>query len=1163
MLALLGAAWSFQSTPDNRTARILHLNNRGSALLDQYKFKEAAEEFRRALELDDSLVAAHVNLGIAYFYDQKYEEAQASLKRALELDPDQIRAHYVMGLIYRSLDETEPAIQSFEAVAAQDPRDTSTNYYLGTLYMRNRDYVRGADYLRRVIEEEPYNASAHYNLAMAYNRSGRTQEGRRELDEFKRLQQLFGSTTVGLQYLEQGQYALAIDRLTEADLPGARRIDSRPVRVTFTEVARAAGLDFTHSGQEEARSEVSSLMELEQSVVPFMGSSLSFADFDGDGLVDLYLADAGPGARGALFRNRGDGTFEDVTAASGIDYRGSTLHAVWGDYDGDALPDLYLVNYGPNVLYRNAGQGRFEDVTSSTGTGDPAWGIGGGFVDYDHDGDLDLYIVNFARAGVDFQQPRRFPEDFSGAPNVLYRNNGDGTFTDVTEKSNLSGGERRSVAFLSSDLDNTRDVDFYLVHSDAPNQLFNNLRDGSFQPVEAPQIGGQAGSSAVAAADFDRDGLVDLVVTSIDSGRLELLRNRGYSRFEAVSDFPQLGARRVLNAQPIDFDNDGDEDLLILAGSYLPGDPMGGSEQNLFLLENRDGRFVDVSSETGLSAVKGLPVRGLSIADFDNDGDLDFAVSVNGASPLLFRNDGGNQNHWISVRPIGTNSNPSGLGVKVEVKAGQHWQRRENFGAQGFLSQHSNVLHFGLGPYERVDIVRILWPNGILQSEIDAPADQRMDIQELDRKGTSCPILYTWNGSTYKFQTDFLGGSAYGNLLAPGIYGYPDTDEYIKLNRNDVALRDGRVEITMNNQLEEVILFDQVELVVVDHPEDYEIYPDEKLLPGPPYQDFRIFTAQDARPPLNAVDGSGRSMLDRISEIDRIYAEIGEPLPFKGYSETHELVLDLGPVSDDYAVLLLHAWIDYADSTSNLAASQAGVELVPPYLQVEDEDGNWVTVLERMGFPAGLPKTMTVDLSGRFLSPSRKVRIVTNMCIYWDQILVASGSPRDDFRVHRLPAASADLRYRGYPVFESPDGRMPKIYDYDRDMASEWKVHVGAYTRFGDVLPLLTDRDDRFVITRSGDEIRISFDVSSLPEPPSGWVRDYVVFADGFGKDMDPNSAAPHFLGPLPFHSMSSFPYPDSENYPDDPKYLEYLKEWNTRIYDQAVPDIRTIRAED
>jgi hypothetical protein len=723
----------------------------------------------------------------------------------------------------------------------------------------------------------------------------------------------------------------------------------------------------------------------------------------------------------------------------------------------------------------------------------------------------------------------------------------------------VTGGKLQTTSLVASDLDNSRDIDLYLSNYGADNVLLKNLRDGSFGVTRGSGAEKVNSGLGVGAGDYDRDGYVDLAAPALDSNGSALLRNLGNDRYqEARAETPAGLIRETAahNMQFFDFDNDGDLDLLAVgAGLFDQGTGSAGS-RNLHLYENRGDQYVDVSRRTCLDKLVGRAVRGTSIADFDNDGDLDFVLNVNGGKALFYRNEGGNQNNWISLRLEGTNSNSGAVGVKAEVQSGRLWQKLESYAGHGFLTQNSPRLHFGLGQRTSVDVVRLLWPNGVLQSEIDRQANQIIELSELDRKGTSCPLLYVWDGTSYRFQTDFLGGSAYGNLVAPGTYNYPDTDEYVKLNRDDLSLKDGELAITMNNQLEEVMLFDKVELIAIDHPKSYEVFPDEKLLPGPPYQGFRLFTAGQPKPPQSAQDGAGNSVLDAISLIDRRYPEIPDTLPFKGYADLHEITLDLGEVSGENLLLLMHAWIDYADSTSNLGASQAGIILVPPYLQVQNQAGDWITVMERMGFPAGLPKTMTVDLSGKFLSDSRLVRIVTNMKIYWDQILVESGEQRTDFRLRRLPPTSAQLRYGGYPSFVSLDGREPKVYLYDQPSTAEWKVHVGAYTRFGEVLPLLKEQDDLFVITRSGDEMEILFDVRHLEGLPQGWTRDYLIYVDGFGKDMDPNSGTPNFLGPLPFHGMTRFPYAENERYPDSKLHQEYLREWNTRHYYRPFPEL-------
>ena len=610
-------------------------------------------------------------------------------------------------------------------------------------------------------------------------------------------------------------------------------------------------------------------------------------------------------------------------------------------------------------------------------------------------------------------------------------------------------------------------------------------------------------------------------------------------------------------SQFVDFDNDGDLDLFHLRGQLVAGQV---EKRGPELWENQgNGKFVDATSKTGLDQFAGKPYRSATFGDYDNDGDTDILMTVNGGKPVLLRNDGGNQNNWIKVRLQGTNSNKSGIGTKVEVKSGALWQKVEVNGGSGYLSQSPPEVIFGLGQLKSVDALRLLWPGGVLQAEINLPVNQTKLVQELDRKGTSCPLLYTWNGKKYEFVTDFLGGCAIGYLLAPGKYNTPDTDEYVRVTDAQLKLRDGRYSLRMNNQLEEVLFIDQTELVAVDHPVGVELFPNERLMPGPPFPRFKLFAAQNARPPRKAWDHQGRDVLPLLTAVDRNTPQNFKLLPYKGYAEEHSLTLDLGDVaSAPQLQLLMTAWIDYADSTANFKASQTGAKLVPPYLQAKDKRGQWETVIPSMGFPAGLPKTMVVDLTGKLPVGSSEVRIVTSMRIYWDQILVNTFPGVADQKLHRLSPMSADLRYAGFPREYSPDGKRPLIYDYDWiDPVAPWKSHAGDYTRFGTVTPLLDARDDQYVIMRNGDEIQIDFAATSLPPLPTGWKRTFFFYADGFGKDMDLHSAASDTVTPLPFHGMSKYPYPATEKYPDTAVHRRYQLEYNTRRVPEVLSELR------
>jgi hypothetical protein len=319
---------------------------------------------------------------------------------------------------------------------------------------------------------------------------------------------------------------------------------------------------------------------------------------------------------------------------------------------------------------------------------------------------------------------------------------------------------------------------------------------------------------------------------------------------------------------------------------------------------------------------------------------------------------------------------------------------------------------------------------------------------------------------------------------------------------------------------------------------------------------FRLFAATDSRPPARAWDDHGHDVRARLERMDRAYPDDFRKLPLRGYAEEHGLILDLGAQTDD-ALLLLTGWTDYAFSSDNVAARQAGLALQPPSLQVKDAAGQWQTVIEEVGIPVGRPQTLVADLRGKWRGPSREVRIVTNMRIYWDRIQVAREVAVAGLTTTTMEPSTATLRWRGFSAERTPDGREPSGYEYKVVSAhSPWKVFPGRYTREGDVRELLTATDDMFVVSRPGDEIAVSFEAAALPPLPKGWTRTWLVYSDGYSKEMDVNSASPDAVEPLPFHAMSQYPYEAPEAYPLTPERQAYLDTYNTRVVARPLPPL-------
>ena len=1086
-----------QNNPPKTTSRedAYRANNIGVALLEQYKHKEAADAFRRALQLEPNLIIARINLGIALFNVPDLPAAQRELQSVATALPNTQQPHYVLGLLAKAQNKPAEAIASFQKVLAIDPQDVGANVNLGQLYAQQRKYAEAVVVLRTAIAAEPYNMTALYNLGTALIRSGQKEEGQKIIQQFQTLRERGSGTTLGTNYLEQGRYAEAISS-TGYD---KELVDFNTPQVKFTDVTSTA---------------------LTSGWVPDPASAQNGAvvlfDFDLDGDLDLFEVS---GLRQRLARNDGTGKFIDFTL---VDFTqdsrtlmkaniAAVSSAIAGDYDNDGRPDLFIVHEGLATLYHNDGNGRFSDVTEAAKIPKRPAGTGAtAFVDYDHDGDLDIFI--------------------SGQPHLLLRNNGDRTFTDQTAEAKVAD-KVTARAVVPTDFDNRRDVDL-LVASPEKVSLWRNMRDGTF----AAEAGVEKFKNAtcVAAGDINKDGFTDFFF-----GNIGIAMNFGSGHFQITAfGIDQVAANAC---QFIDHDNDGLLDLVTSANDGI----------HVFRL--LPGQTSDI--EQPLPKTRSTV---LASGDIDNDGDTDLIFGVPGGGLKVARNDGGNLNHSLRVGLTGRVSNRTGIGAKIEMRSGSLAQKLETYSA--YPAPAPADVIFGLGKRPGVDAIRVLWPAGIVQAETEIAGPKlaktafTVSLTELDRKPSSCPYLYVWNGERFVFLTDFLGGGEMGHLDAPGIYNTPDPDEYVRIDGNLLKPRNGRYELRITNELEEALFLDHLQLIAVAHPREVEVYPNEGLTVPPPR--FKLFTTRNAQPPLSAVDEHGHDVLPRIGQLDRQYPDDFKLHQIRGYADDHTLTLQLDR-DTRRTLLLMTGWTDYAWSSDNLAASQSGKSLTLPALQVKDKRGQWRTVIENIGIPVGRPQTMVVDLTGKFLSDSREVRIVTNMRIYWDQILVDTSAGNFPTQLTRLSPTIADLRWRGFSLEHSPDTRQPMTYDYRNvSFTSPWKVMTGRYTREGDVRELLNSIDDMFAISRPGDEFILSFDATKLPALPEGWTRTFLLYADGFSKEMDINSASPDQVGPLPFHAMSKYPYTWPERYPLTPARRRYLETYNTRVVTSPVTSI-------
>jgi Tfp pilus assembly protein PilF len=1076
------------------------LNTLGVAHMNQGKNAEAQEQFEKALAADPNFAQAKMNLGISLLAQQKLEPARAALEDAAKKLPDDPYAWYNLGLVYKDSADTEKAIAAFQHVEKIAPDEPDAFYFEGFLLSQLQKYDEGIAAFKKALELAPYHASAQFGLARAYQRKGDTEAARDGMKHFQKITSEHLGTPFGAGYGDQGKFSLA---------------------------------EFVHGTESNAPAEIA-VHYTAKPLTEATGASngVCLFDYDGDGKPDLFIVAAESGTS-RLLRNLGGGKFEDATERAGLTGVGAGFGCAAGDFDNDGVTDLAVCETDGVRLFHNAG-GKFVDVTQKVGITREKGCVGASFVDYDHDGDLDLYVTMTPAAG---------------RKNKLWRNNGNSTFTDVSEESGL-GVDATGADVAVTDFNNDRAIDFVVAGGNAGATIYLNPREGRFKPFPGIDFAKEKLPPAVGVAvfDFNKDGWMDLAFTHAGAPGISLWRNVEGKKLERVA-LPDFGWKQGWGITSVDYDNDGWLDLVAM------GEGASGGE--IRVLRNLgDAGWADVTKKLQLDAVKLEQPRAVAVADFKGDGSPDIVVTQASGAPVMLGNIGANKNRWMNVDLKALNDNKSGIGTKVEIYAGALYQKFEVGGSSGYLGRNSGMLLVGLGSEKVVDAARLLWPTGVPQDEINLAADQTQKIGELDRRGSSCPVLFAWNGKEYEFIADMIGPGVVGHWIAPGERDVPDPDEYLKVPAKSVSAKDGLLSFRFMEPMEETVYLDQVRLVAVDHPSNIEVNPNERFVSNPPFPEFRVIATENARVPTGAWDDRGRDVLLLLAKRDRKYVKDFEVLPFAGFAKLHWIELDLGNWNATKPLrLLLDGYTDYFTATSMYAAEQAGIKVIAPYVEVQDASGKWARVADDMGFPAGLARTMVTDLTGKIPAGTRRIRIVSNLKIYWDRVRIDQTLEQNDVRVSEVPLATAELAFMGYPKEIRLQPASDTMYSFShRSLTGPYAHAAGNYTRYGDVKNLLSHSDDKFAVFSSAEGVNLEFDPSKIPVLPAGWVRDYLFYADGFEKDLDFYAANAFTVEPLPRHGLVPYPYPEGKEYPTDADHLGYEFDYNTRQRSDRMP---------
>jgi tetratricopeptide (TPR) repeat protein len=1054
VLAALSASCSKEGdpahvAPDPKRIELQQIRNLGKAFYENPATQNLAPDtLHKAVDLNPDSARDHLNYGLALLRAGQMDEGIAAVGKAQEIDPQLPHTYFNLGVEFKKQGETDLAIEQFEGMAELRPDHAKTHYQLGTLYKQKGETELAIAEFEKSVELDPSLSAPHFQMFGLLRRSD-PERARKEIGIFKELKAAQADAAVAedVDWSFYSELYDPIQLLTEPPPAGEVRFETETVAVELAGTAK--GLDVL--------------------------------DADGDGNAEVLVWSD----EAATLLAQTDGGWQP-RESTGLDGFEGLLRVAVGDANNDGFPDLAAVHAGGVDFIAGAADGFAERTKLCEGAfADAAW------VDFDHDYDLDLLAV--------------------GQDQVLLRNNGDGTYLDVSDKFPFKKGPARAATWLELEEDNGNDI--VIAYSDEL-VVFEDRKLSMFAPhaVEAFDVG--SGAARLDVFDLNHDGFLDGVLTT-ESGSRVAENHEG--DLGAGSELPRMLAVG-------DSSNRGWSDVL------------GGDGLAL-----NSGGFEFESSE----ALPGSFTAG-GAADFDGDGLTDFVTLSSDGKLAIQRNRTETRNGSLTVAVEGVKNQKRAEGTRIEVKAGLLYGKQVYRGLP---------LVFGIGSSETVETVRITWPNGLIQNESEQPAGAHRYIEK-PRLSGSCPMIFTWNGEEFEFISDVLGVAPLGAGLGDGQFFPTDHDEYVWVDGESLMPRDGFYEVRVTEELREVSYLDQIQLVALDHPADTEVYTNEKFV-SPPFPEFRLFGVKERIYATSATNAKGRDVLDELSRRDRRYSE-GFERDFAGRAETQTLTLDFESLSSqDEAVLFLHGWVDWADGSTFVGTAQSASNmLMPPRLEVRDATGEWVTAIEDMGIPAGKPKTIAVDLTGLFPSDSREVRITTNLCVYWDEVFAAIGTGAPRTRLTRLDAAEASLGFRGFSAVKlHPERKQPEQFIYaDVQSTSMWNPTPGYYTNYGDVRELLGAIDDHFVIMGSGDEVTLRFAAEALPELPEGWTRDYLLFFDGWAKDGDSNTAYSSVVEPLPFHGMSGYPYRADEGYPDDTLHRDYLDKYNRR------PALRLLR---
>ncbi|MGB0715352.1 MAG: FG-GAP-like repeat-containing protein, partial [Phycisphaerae bacterium] len=1023
-----------------------HYANVGAAHYENRQSEPAIAAFQHAVALSPDNAAAHRNLARAFLLRSDAKNAQDALEPALKLNSDDVGTNYMMGLCHKKQTEFETARTYLQKAVTGDPDEPVLHFQLAIVEQALEKTESAISHVERVLELDPLHVSAHYKLANYARRDRDMEKFRFHMREFTRLKKVFGDNGGAESLLEACRYMvveLGAGGATTAQPPIG---SEKPAPVSFTkEVLKIESVN---------------------------GLAVLEAHPDGTYEVVLVTDKGDLDIRSGKDLSKGR-TLEGVVPP-GFGLRASVV----GDFH-DAVPDgekynpkrdrrndLLLIGESSLALLERTADGGFENVTSRAKLAGLSADVAR-WVDFDHDGDLDLAL--------------------GGATGLsMMQNNGDGTFQDVSATIGIPA------------LSGVIGIDACDFEGDVAIDLLVHLADGTIRELRNDRVG------SFKLGDRQYDGVMDFAINDVNNdGRMELILLKGGevvavaldSGVEAASislgENPHVASRLLL----FDYDNNGWLDVLL----YDSKSPPAEAEKGHLVILRDAGHPTARSTEAFGHRPPGAlgDARVMYALDWDVDGDSDLIGLSKQQDVELIKNEADQSGNQLRVSFESLKTNPSGFDTELQIRVGDVLAARAT-GATGYVE-------FGVGATAKLDSLRTLWGNGVVDHEIGLPVAEPVLIVEKNVAIGSCPFLYAWDGSEFQFVTDILGNSPIGLSLRRGEVLAADPDEYVYVGSSDeVGLKDGQYLFSVSEEFREVLYLDGVELVAVDHPEGVEVHTTDKLMPAP-FPDSELIPLAAPLLPVLVESSDGIDRTKAMLAIDGVFAPSGSPLPppYRGMCEPLSLTMTFDSMpTDAHRWLALTGWLQYGDASTNIALSQQrAYPVIPPTFEAR-VDGQWQALDVVVGMPAGKTKTILVDLNGVVPDGFDALRLTTTFELRWDRVALFTRYAGDAVKTTRLQPSSASLAYRGFSPLVSRAPLHPTTPIFDEALPSPpWRTTPqGWCTRYGDVMSLVAGVDGKVVVANAGDAVSLTFPAIDQAVT-SGHARSFFFYSYGWEKD--------------------------------------------------------------